>query len=118
MRMTHSPLVPLTRMCYPEVLRRTVSACASNPDARHVNPAPRYRGAGLRGVVERITYQNPENGYTVARLSAGARRVRSATVHERLVPSSARSDLEPGEAIVTTGFTGSTTRAWLAIQSP
>jgi hypothetical protein len=23
----------------------------------------------LRGVVERITYQNPENGYTVARLS-------------------------------------------------
>ncbi len=23
----------------------------------------------LRGVVERITYQNPENGYTVARLA-------------------------------------------------
>jgi hypothetical protein len=26
----------------------------------------------LRGVVERITYQNPENGYTVARLTPSA----------------------------------------------
>jgi len=24
---------------------------------------------GVRGVVERLTYQNPENGYTVARLA-------------------------------------------------
>ena len=27
----------------------------------------------LRGVVERITYQNPDNGYTVARLASEGR---------------------------------------------
>ena len=30
---------------------------------------PRRRSANCAGVVERITYQNPENGYTVARLA-------------------------------------------------
>ena len=56
----------------PEVLRRTVSAHASNPPTRDTStqlPLPRRE---LRGVVERITYQNPENGYTVARLARSA----------------------------------------------
>ncbi|HET8626576.1 MAG TPA: hypothetical protein VFL91_04125, partial [Thermomicrobiales bacterium] len=35
--------------------------------ARRAEEAPPRRE--LRGVVERITYQNPENGYTVARLA-------------------------------------------------
>jgi exodeoxyribonuclease V alpha subunit len=61
----------------------------------------------LRGVVERITYQNPDNGYTVARLTperAGpeeeARRGddRLVTVVGTLV------DLTPGEAIVARGW--------------
>ena len=36
------------------------------PDPSTQLPLPRRE---LRGVVERITYQNPENGYTVARLA-------------------------------------------------
>ena len=42
---------------------------ASTPPTRDTStqlPLPRRE---LRGVVERITYQNPENGYTVARLA-------------------------------------------------
>src|SRR5919108_4991998 len=61
----------------------------------------------LRGVVERITYQNPENGYTVARLAperagpeADAARgdYRLGTLGGTLV------DLTPGEAIVARGW--------------
>lgn len=61
----------------------------------------------LRGVVERITYQNPENGYTVARLAterataegeAALQDDRLATVVGTL------SDLIPGEAIVVRGW--------------
>ena len=41
----------------------------------------------LRGVVERITYQNPDNGYTVARLASEGRDAGPAqgTADERLV---------------------------------
>jgi exodeoxyribonuclease V alpha subunit len=61
----------------------------------------------LRGVVERITYQNPENGYTVARLvrerAEAAYDVNPAdegliTIVGTLV------DLTPGEAIVASGW--------------
>ena len=61
----------------------------------------------LRGVVERITYQNPETGYTVARLvperaDAEARAVRD---DERLITIiGTLADLTPGEAIVCHGW--------------
>src|SRR5262245_33550475 len=61
----------------------------------------------LRGVVERITYQNAENGYTVARLAperagpeadAARRDARLVTVVGTL------ADLTPGEAIIASGW--------------
>src|SRR5215217_6723278 len=61
----------------------------------------------LRGVVERLTYQNPETGYTVARLAperpdAEARAVRD---DERLVTLvGTLADLTPGEAVVCQGW--------------
>jgi exodeoxyribonuclease V alpha subunit len=61
----------------------------------------------LRGVVERITYQNPENGYTVARLTperAGLE-AEAARGDDRLVTVvGTRADLTPGEAIVAHGW--------------
>jgi exodeoxyribonuclease V alpha subunit len=61
----------------------------------------------LRGVVERITYQNPENGYTVARLTP--ERTSSEAVvagaDDRLVTVvGTLADLTPGEAIVARGW--------------
>src|SRR5438067_2269766 len=72
--------------------------------SRSDNPTPVPRE--LRGVVERITYQNPDNGYTVARLApersgpeAGA-----AAGDDRLVTVvGTLADLTPGEAIVARG---------------
>lgn len=63
----------------------------------------------LRGVVERITYQNPENGYTVARLApervAGEGEVEAARGDDRLVTLvGTLADLTPGEAIVAHGW--------------
>src|SRR5215213_4533068 len=59
----------------------------------------------LRGVVERITYQNAENGYTVARLSPERRQDEPARDDERLVTVvGALPDLQPGEAIEATGW--------------
>src|ERR671923_2423200 len=61
----------------------------------------------LRGVVERITYQNPDNGYTVARLAperAGAE-AEAAKGDDRLVTVvGTLADLTPGEAIVARGW--------------
>ena len=61
----------------------------------------------LRGVVERITYQNPENGYTVARLTperAGSE-AEAARGDDRLVTVvGTLADLTPGEAIVAHGW--------------
>jgi exodeoxyribonuclease V alpha subunit len=61
----------------------------------------------LRGVVERITYHNPENGYTVARLSperAGLE-AEAARGDDRLVTVvGTLADLTPGEAIVARGW--------------
>ena len=59
----------------------------------------------LRGVVERITYQNPENGYTVARLAAERRRDEAVPADDRLVTLvGTLADLQPGEAIEAKGW--------------
>ncbi len=61
----------------------------------------------LRGVVERITYQNPENGYTVARLTperAGLEAT-AALGEDRLVTLvGTLVELTPGEAISARGW--------------
>ena len=61
----------------------------------------------LRGVVERITHQNAETGYTVARLAperAGAE-AEAAKGNDRLVTLiGTLADLTPGEAIVAEGW--------------
>jgi exodeoxyribonuclease V alpha subunit len=63
----------------------------------------------LRAVVERITYQNPENGYTVARLAPERRVAEAAAAYQaaddRLVTVvGTLADLTPGEAIVARGW--------------
>src|SRR5919205_1159760 len=60
----------------------------------------------LRGVVERITYQNPDNGYTVARLAPERTTETEATRDDdRLVTLvGTLADLQPGEAIVAHGW--------------
>ena len=61
----------------------------------------------LRGVVERITYQNPDNGYTVARLAAERASPEAQAARDgddRLVTLvGTLADLQPGEAIVAHG---------------
>src|ERR671922_2900991 len=61
----------------------------------------------LRGVVERITFQNPENGYTVARLAPErpGREAAAAAGADRLITVvGTLADLSPGEAIVARGW--------------
>src|SRR5919108_5978388 len=61
----------------------------------------------LRGVVERITYQNPDNGYTVARLAPErpGREAAAAAGADRLITVvGTLADLTPGEAIVARGW--------------
>jgi exodeoxyribonuclease V alpha subunit len=61
----------------------------------------------LRGVVERITYQNPENGYTVARLTPERAGLEAEVARgdDRLVTVvGTLADLTPGEAIVAHGW--------------
>ena len=61
----------------------------------------------LRGVVERITFQNPENGFTVARLAPERRDgdTVSSVDDERLITLvGTLPDLQPGEAIVAHGW--------------
>jgi exodeoxyribonuclease V alpha subunit len=76
------------------------------PDAASPAEPPRKE---LRGIVERITYQNPENGYTVARLaperpSAEARAVREQASDYLVTVVGTLADLSPGEAIVAHGW--------------
>jgi exodeoxyribonuclease V alpha subunit len=70
-------------------------------------PAPTAPLRELRGVVERITYHNPQNGYTVARLTperAGLE-AEAARGDDRLVTVvGTLADLTPGEAIVARGW--------------
>src|SRR5918996_149157 len=80
----------------------------------NASPTPSRRSAPtaatmreLRGVVERITYQNPENGYTVARLSPerGGPEADAARGDDRLVTVvGTLADLTPGEAIIAQGW--------------
>jgi exodeoxyribonuclease V alpha subunit len=68
-------------------------------------PSPPRRE--LRGVVERITYANAENGYTVARLAPERPEGEAAAAHgeDRLVTIvGTLADLTPGEAIVAHGW--------------
>ena len=63
----------------------------------------------LRGVVERITYQNPDNGYTVARLAPerapDSPMAAGVTDDDRLVTLvGTLADLTPGEAIEAHGW--------------
>src|SRR5215212_1962844 len=61
----------------------------------------------LRGVVERITYQNAENGFTVARLAPERpeSEAEAARGDDRLVTVvGTLADLTPGEAIVAHGW--------------
>src|SRR5918996_4095806 len=61
----------------------------------------------LRGVVERITYQNAENGFTVARLAPERpeSEAEAARGDDRLVTVvGTLADLTPGEAIVARGW--------------
>ena len=60
----------------------------------------------LRGVVERITFQNAESGFTVARLSPERPEsdAEAARADDRLVTVvGTLADLTPGEAIVARG---------------
>ena len=68
------------------------------------SPAP-FRE--VRGVVERITYQNPENGYTIARLAPEqlTTDVSLARGDDRLLTLvGTLLDLSPGESIVASGW--------------
>src|SRR5215207_9614746 len=61
----------------------------------------------LRSVVERITFQNAENGFTVARLAPERpeSEAEAARGDDRLVTVvGTLADLTPGEAIVATGW--------------
>ena len=61
----------------------------------------------LRGVVERITYQNPDNGFTVARLAPECPEVEgeAARGEDRLVTIvGTLAELTPGEAIAASGW--------------
>ena len=72
--------------------------------AEGATPAPLRE---LRGVVERITYQNAENGYTVARLAPERpeAEAEAARGDDRLVTVvGTLADLTPGEAIVAHGW--------------
>src|SRR5215216_2128744 len=100
-----SPSLPLRRHrdehttpAYPMTIPVSPKQTSEGPDR-----PPRE----LRGVVERLTYQNPESGYTVARLAperadAEARAVRD---DERLITIvGTLADLTPGEAVVCHGW--------------
>src|SRR5919201_4386893 len=80
------------------------------PSGRFLMHAPAAEAAPLRelrGVVERITYQNPDNGYTVARLAPerASQEAQAARDDDRLVTLVGMlADLQPGEAIVAHGW--------------
>ncbi len=76
---------------------------ASRPEPDRSQPPRRE----LRGGVERIAYQNPETGFTIARLAPERRDAEAAGAAdgERLLTLvGTLPDLQPGEAIVAAGF--------------
>src|SRR5919201_5395582 len=86
---------------------RTAPARATSPPADASPPRE------LRGVVERVTYANPENGYAVVRLSperAGAE-AEAARGDDRLVTVvGPLAEVQPGEAVVARGWWRNTTK--------
>jgi exodeoxyribonuclease V alpha subunit len=79
----------------------------ASPTSDKTRASPATSGRELRGVVERITYQNPENGYTVARLSPerGGAEAEAARGDDRLVTLvGTLADLTPGEAVIVHGW--------------
>ena len=85
------------------------STLAPPPDSAASCDAPKPSLRELRGVVERITYQNPDNGYTVARLApervAEGGMAAAVAGDDRLVTLvGTLADLTPGEAIEAHGW--------------
>ena len=80
---------------------------STQPVSRQASPTTDRPLRELRGVVERITFQNPDSGFTVARLAperAGAE-AEAARGDDRLVTVvGTLADLTPGEAIVAHGW--------------
>src|SRR5215217_3618767 len=101
-----APLPP-RRVCAKTEGERGRSAMVAATSATKTSatqvPLPRKE---LRGVVERITYQNPENGYTVARLAPErAADAAHGQGDERLVTVvGTLPDLQPSEAIEAKGW--------------
>ncbi len=80
-----------------------MTVSAATPHSQNATPPRRE----LRGVVERITYQNADNGYTVARLAPerAGDEAKAAQGDDRLVTLvGTMADLTPGEAIVASGW--------------
>src|SRR6266540_1942773 len=81
-----------------------------HPSPKAQEPAPLRE---LRGVVERVTYANPENGYAVVRLAperAGAE-AEAARGEDRLVTVvGPLAEVQPGEAVVARGWWRNTTK--------
>src|SRR5437763_6453 len=80
-----------------------MTAPAATPPSQNATPPRRE----LRGVVERITYQNADNGYTVARLAPerAGDEAKAAQGDDRLITLvGTMADLTPGEAIVASGW--------------
>ena len=80
---------------------------SAQPASRQGPPAPDPPLRELRGVVERITFQNPDNGYTVARLAPERADAEAEVARgdDRLVTVvGTLADLTPGEAIVAHGW--------------
>src|SRR5262245_17681207 len=81
----------------------------------HASPATRETAPPreLRGVVERVTYANPENAYAVVRLAperAGAE-AEAARGADRLVTVvGPLAEVQPGEAVVARGWWRNTTK--------
>src|SRR5205085_4684875 len=103
------PLRPPRRLRAPDRTAHPLAPPGVNP-----SPAPALPPGGdaaaeplrreLRGVVERITYQNPENGYTIARLapersSGDTRAIREQASDYLVTLVGTLADLSPGEAI-------------------
>jgi exodeoxyribonuclease V alpha subunit len=85
------------------------STLAPPPDSAASCDAPKPSLRKLRGVVERITYQNPDTGYTVARLApervAEGGMAAAVAGDDRLVTLvGTLADLTPGEAIEAHGW--------------
>ncbi|MBV9281620.1 MAG: ATP-dependent RecD-like DNA helicase [Chloroflexi bacterium] len=83
-----------------------MSPTPTPPSTTPDRPATDHPLRELQGVVERITYQNPENGYTIARLAREGRAEYTADAgDDQLVTVvGTLAEITPGEAIVARGW--------------